>query len=71
MAVPIAARISDLVNRTSAQAALAVIEVTAIWALLAAVAWLARLAGLTSCGRWGARSRQRIQETGRQRSGDR
>jgi len=67
MAVPTAARVSELVSRPSGQAALAIIEVTAIWALLAAAGWLARLVMLSSCGRLGARTRQRFKETGRRR----
>ena len=67
MAIPVAARLSELVGRPSVGAAISVIQVTAIWALLAGMAWLARLVALTSCGRSGARTRQRVRAGARRR----
>jgi len=67
MAVPVVGRVSELVGRPSAGAAISVIQVTAIWALLAGLAWVARLVAMTSCGRWGARTRQRVRQSGQGR----
>jgi hypothetical protein len=71
MAVPLARRVNEVVNRPSANAALAIIELTAVWALLAAVAWVAHFLALAGCGRWGARIRERVRERGRRGRADR
>jgi hypothetical protein len=66
-AILIAMRVEELVRHPSSSAALAVIEVSAVWALVATLVWALRVMALTSCGRWGARTRERVQETGRRR----
>jgi hypothetical protein len=59
MALPVAAKVGVLVQQPRASAALGIVEVSAVWALLAAVAWALRVAALSTCGRWGARTRDR------------
>jgi hypothetical protein len=71
VAIPIATRVEELLHRPSASAAVAVIEVSAVWALVAALAWALRVGTLTSCGKWGGRTRQRVQENGRRREAGR
>ena len=67
IAVPLAGKVAQLVNRPSPHLAVAVIEVTGVWALLAGLAWAVRVAALTTCGCWGRRTRRRVTEAGRRR----
>lgn len=71
MTIPVAAKMSELADRPSSSAALAIIEVTGIWALVAGAAWALRVVALTSSGRWGAHTRQRIRESRRRRRAER
>lgn len=67
MAVPVAGKVTPLVNQPSPHLAMAIIELSGLWALLAGVAWALRVAALTNCGPWGARTRRRARERGRRR----
>lgn len=71
MGFPTAAEVTRVVHDPTAGAALGVIEVTGIWASLAGFGWALRVAALTGCGRWGAKTRRRAREAGRRRGGDR
>jgi hypothetical protein len=65
LAAPLAVKVSALAQRPGATAALGVIEVSAVWALIAALAWALRVLALSSCGRFGSRSRDRVRRAGR------
>ena len=67
MAFLLAAKAEDLVSRLHPAAALAMIEVSAIWAVVAVMVWTLRLLALSTCGSWGGRVRQRVCESGRRR----
>ncbi len=67
MAVPVAGKVAQLVNRPSPHLAVTIIELTGLWALLAGLAWALRVAALAGCGPWGARTRRQVQEAGRRR----
>lgn len=64
IAVLLATKVRQLVDRPSSGAALTIIEVSGSWAVLAGIAWMLRVVALTSCGRWGARTRQRVRGAG-------
>ena len=67
LTVPLAAKVTQMVDRPRPDVALAIIEITGVWALGAILAWALRIAALTSCGRWGASTRERVREAGRRR----
>ena len=67
VAVPVAAKASELAHRPSGHAALSIVAVTGIWAVGAGCAWGVRVLALTSCGKWGGRVRRRVRTAGRRR----
>ena len=67
VAVPLAARVSELAKRPSAHAALSIVIVTGIWAVAAGLVWALRVMALVGCGRWGERTRHRVRTVGRRR----
>lgn len=69
--VPVIAKATELADRPSSSAALAIIQVTGVWAVGAGFAWALRVAALSTCGRWGARTRERVREAGRRREVER
>ena len=69
MTAPLAANICALASRPTAGGALAVITVSAAWALVAALVWAARVAAITSSGRFGRRTRIRIRARANKRMG--
>ena len=53
VAIPVAAKVSELAHRPSAHVALSIVAISGIWALVAGCAWSLRVLALTGCGRWG------------------
>jgi hypothetical protein len=67
VAVPLAAKASELARRPSPDVVLSIVILTGIWALVAGSAWGLRVMALTGSGSWGERTRRRL--SGRQKHG--
>jgi hypothetical protein len=65
LTVPLATKVTQMIDRARPGVALGIIEITGIWALGAFLAWSLRVVAITGSGRWGARTRQRVREAGR------
>jgi hypothetical protein len=69
MLAPLATAVSEFTRHQTTSGALEIIEVSAIWALVALLGWSLRVAALTTSGRWGATTRERVRRAGRRRGG--
>jgi hypothetical protein len=60
IAAPVASTIGSFAGRPTSGKALGVIAVSAVWALVASIAWGLRVVALSTSGRFGRRTRQRV-----------